>query len=289
MQNLIFLHIAKVGGMTFRAIIARQFPKDAVFLTYGGTEKDIRALAGLPEEHRQRIQCVSGHMPFGVHEYFSQPFGYIAFIRNPADRILSEYYYARGSARSGHYAHTKMATTPLRQYVAEGGVSVSNFQTRVLAGQVASGITRWDTLPMPGDALARAKKNIHDHFAFVGVVDRFDESLLVCKKKFGWDDVRYILANVTKERPRRETTAIDVMQIIQKNNTQDAELYAYANALLDESIREYGPSFTRDLKLFRLRNKMFRTFEHPLKIKYKHIRYRVAKACGFGGKENIVA
>lgn len=63
---------------------------------------------------------------------------------------------------------------------------MANMQTRAISGQIEV----LNFLPpyekMTDDALDCAKRNLRINFKCAGVIERFDESLLIMKRKLGW-------------------------------------------------------------------------------------------------------
>ena len=41
------------------------------------------------------MQVFKGHMPFGIHKRLPQDYTYITFLRDPIERVVSAYYFAR--------------------------------------------------------------------------------------------------------------------------------------------------------------------------------------------------
>ena len=82
--------------------------------------------------------------------------------------------------------------------------------------------------------------------------ERFDETLAIINKVFGWRTRFYVRRNVTKGRPRKEEIARDGFDLIEKHNELDIELYRYALGLFEELIDQQGQGFERRLRAFKL-------------------------------------
>ena len=77
----------------------------------------------------------------------------------------------------------------LKEYVEQGlSVELNNGQTRLLSGK-EHGYEFGNT---PEELLTLSIENIENHFSLVGLVERFDESLLLMKKILGYEDIRYV-------------------------------------------------------------------------------------------------
>jgi hypothetical protein len=138
------------------------------------------------------------------------------------------------------------------EYV-ESGISLEsdNSQTRAIAG---------DTTTLFGacsqELLETAKRNIDHHFAVVGLTERFDESLILLRRTFGWSKLHYAPANFSLRRGRRPVPK-SVLKRIEALNWLDADLYEYAQRRMQEAI-DATPQFDTDLRSFRRWNSLYR-------------------------------
>ncbi len=248
---LLFLHIPKAAGTTLKSVLSRQCSLGEILHIDGRDPKSsIEEIEALPTEDKMGIKCVAGHMPFGLHAYFAQSATYITFLRDPVDRIISHYYYVRTSPQ--HYLHEVVMSKQmtLMDYSASDISSeLSNGQTRLISGYEEPEATK--------ETLALAKENLSKHFAFVGLTERFDESLVLLARQFGWRNVFYVERNVTKDRPRREEIPDEVLAQIRAQNALDWELYIFAKHMLAESVSSYGKAFDRDVRIFRVLNRAY--------------------------------
>jgi hypothetical protein len=106
----------------------------------------------------------------------------------------------------------------------------------------------------PEELLARAQDNLRA-CAVVGLTERFDETMLLLKKAYGWRLPFYERRNVSTKRPPREAIPAHILRQIEADNALDAALYTYAQELFEEQVRQYGPAkLARDLRVFRALN-----------------------------------
>ncbi len=103
---IIFLHIVKTGGTSFREWLHSNFAKDEVINLYEDnlksdhsersfkTKKNIKEyFESLDDCEKERIKCVSGHLVYyGIHKYFphKRPI-YITVVREPLSLVESLY------------------------------------------------------------------------------------------------------------------------------------------------------------------------------------------------------
>ena len=84
--------------------------------------------------------------------------------------------------------------------------------------------------------------NLREHFAVVGVKERFDETLVVLARAFGWSDVSYERQNVTENRLAAEDLPESAVEAILDANRFDAALHKLARSLLEEKIIHFHVS-----------------------------------------------
>ena len=91
----------------------------------------------------------------------------------------------------------------------------------------------------------------------IGLVERFDETLVYLKRKLGWRNIFYGVRNQTINRPSKDEIPNRTQQEIAKRNRTDIELYAYAQEALANKIVDDGPDFVREVNRFRAVNRPY--------------------------------
>jgi hypothetical protein len=262
--KLIFLHIPKTAGTTLKRVIERQYAIGEIGKCYYQKRvKTLQAaldnLVALPETQAERIKIIVGHVGFGIHSHLPWACSYFTVLRNPIERVISSYYQTRRAEFDPLRAEAQRLS--LKDFVSSGLLkALDNGQTRLLSGAaVEEDLLGRDTeygQCKPG-MLERAKKNLNERFAAVGISERFDESLMLFKREFGWSRIYYVKANVGRNRSRKEELTGDTLRCIEKYNELDMELYAYAERMLDEAIRGQGQAFRRKIDSYRLLNRTY--------------------------------
>lgn len=252
-----------------QSVIGRQFAPEATYSLSGADERgSIKEFTHLPEAERRRIRLLKGHMPYGLHRYLSVPASYITMLRDPVDRIISHYNYVLSSP--GHYLHHEVTSREmsLSDYVGSGlSTELTNDQTRLISGVEKVNTRLFDDeerrtlrtgreLVTP-EILEIAKKNLRDDFAAVGLFSRFDESLLLFKRRLGWRRIYYVRRNVTKAGASTRRVPLEERDLIAKHNEMDAELYEYARRLFQGAVEEEGAGFGRELRRFERNNRLY--------------------------------
>lgn len=243
-HKLIFIHLPKTGGLTLRSIIERNYPPRSVY-TIDGAPDSVERFKSLPPERRREIGVLQGHMPFGLHSHLGGEARYVTMLRHPVERIVSLYYYLRRTPDNPLSDAARRLS--LAEFVETGTPQARNHQTRLLAG-------RKDDF---ADAtLGDAKENLA-RFAAVGLVECFDESLLLFRKILGWRRIHYVKGNVNKGRPPRREIPASTVCLIEKRNALDLELYEFAARRFDELASEHGAALNDEARAFQRSNKLY--------------------------------
>jgi hypothetical protein len=247
--RVVFLHIGRTGGTTLTRVLRREYPGDAVHeVDSSRSDPTLAGLVQLPDD-RERVELLSGHVWFGAHELLPPPVTYVTLLREPVDRLLSHYHYV--CQRPDHFLHALVARQrpSFTDYVT-GGVSLEldNWQTRVLAGDVSTPFGQCGP-----ELLAQAKRNVERWFAVVGLLERFDETLLLCRRRLGLGLPFYVRRNALAERRARAELSGKELEAAVTTNRLDVELYEWAQQRFDAAVAG-EPAFDRALRAFRLAN-----------------------------------
>ncbi len=270
-DTLIFLHIPKAAGTTFNKIIDRQFNTKAVFannkivraklgndwMQYDPIQREELAknqLQSLTAEERNKIQLLRGHMEFGWHDCFENNCTYITFLREPVERVISQFYYIK--RLKGHKLEQIITkeNLSLSEFVERGlSVVTDNGMTRKIAGLSDSvGFQEYDE-----SLLDTAKENIDKHFGFVGISEQFDKSLMILSDFLGWKNVQYYNQNVTVNR--RKAQSIDELEIdkVRRHIQLDIELYDFALKSFNATYERRKEFYDGKLKKFESSNAVY--------------------------------
>jgi Sulfotransferase family len=185
-----FIHIPKAAGTSFREILRRVYqPEECVFI-YSHDAEHLESLRTAVT----RAQAISGHVSFGIHEFYGIRARYVGFLRNPLDRVVSLYLH-----------QARLPDNELHDLIADGMTlkdilrseqfpEYNNHMTRMIAGVTSSD-------PIYGPRfLQRPEVNLVANFDFVGTTEGFKESLAALGKMFGWGQQPIPRLNVNPER-----------------------------------------------------------------------------------------
>lgn len=229
----VFVHLRKTAGSTLREVIRRQFRRGEVIEIYGKTIAVAnQKWEAIPPEQRARLKCVLGHLSYGPHLFAPQPIAPFTLLRDPVERVVSEYYYNLRTPGEKFHAVLNRRRITLEQFVESDLASeVHNTQTRRLAGEPADA--------GPRELLGLASAHVRDRFAMIGIHERFEESLLLCGAVFGWQRLVCRPVNVNRWRPRTGNISRQTVLAIEQANFLDRELYRLGSVRFEEDLRKY--------------------------------------------------
>lgn len=234
-ELIIFIHIAKTGGTTLRDILDKQYGSNSLFMyadpageTLNNKEKIIKMLL----KHINTAKSISGHFSFGMkyNHIVNEPLlslinitrsvTYVTLLRKPVERILSLY---------SHYKRFNIFD------IATSNINFETFIRRKLY------YLNYQTLRVSGTDipdLNRAKKNIVENFAVIGITEKYNEFLFLMKERFKWKDVknRKLNQSISSVSGLIEHIPNELIDLINHDNQLDFELYTFTKQLLENKI-----------------------------------------------------
>ena len=202
---IIFLHIHKTGGTTFRSILEKNFGASCCHTNQTRRERFSQADLEFVKKMFPRLRVITGHnivdpLRFSV----SEPF-YSTFLREPVARAIS--HYQDSVLRGGNRA------TFAECLKTEG--RFSNWQVKLMAG---------------GEDLNKAKRFL-ERCDFIGLTEKFNRSLQVFGKLAPCPlDLHYKRLIVAKDNKIQQGLLADprMLELAREHNRLDLELYAFA-------------------------------------------------------------
>lgn len=236
---LVHYHIRKTGGSTLNSMIQHCFLDSEIAhlaLGYDPKYDDLSLevchdlLKAYPREQLDRIRYITGHLPY-VHDIFPGA-KYFTVIRNPVDRVISEYYFARQEG---------LHMPPLRDWVLSEGPYVDNYQVRILS-QAGHAQIDWGHLEV-------AKANIEEHFLAIAPLENMTELTLFIGMVYGWP-LRGMLNEYKNKTTRFENPDRRLRGRIARINVYDLELYEWATDRFARQRLMFEPVLTRNYLAF---------------------------------------
>ncbi|MFO0926412.1 MAG: sulfotransferase family 2 domain-containing protein [Gemmataceae bacterium] len=246
-----FFHIPKTAGTSLTAMIDQQFRPEQVCPAGLWSQ-----LLALPADQVRQYRFYRGHFYHYLHRLVPRRFTTFTILRDPVARALSHYEHILRDTQ--HYLHEKahrLGSLAAFLRDPEATPMILNFQTRALA-------LDQDPLapPPPGspghtfDLERRLESNLGagepdavvldraiarlQSFAFVGLVERYDESVDGLFRTFGWKKPAEIARmNVSTNRGSRPTLTAEDRRLLEGMLQLDIALHDAARRLLDEHLQ----------------------------------------------------
>lgn len=229
-EKIIFIHPPKTGGTNlvfiaealnkkFPTFQARRFAVPRVTNQspglikenwQGGLQAALDALQKNPNccDH---LNFISGHFPLGLHEHIKKPALYVALIRNPLERAISNtnFDFQRG------YINEQEAL----EYLLNS--DIDNPQTRMIAGAAyMQGECNENTLLV-------AKKNIEENFLLLGVTEDTNSFIQILSSIQGWGPLALTRSQVTGDKVITVPSQT-ISEALKQKHKYDCVLYAFA-------------------------------------------------------------
>jgi hypothetical protein len=244
-RPLLFVHVPKACGTTLIKLLGRWFSRDATYMI-GLRPRDevLRDLTERSASGRPPLDLIAGHAAFGLHEALDRPANYITVLRDPVERLLSHFHYARRNPR--HHLHDKIAKGEIG--IVELAARRANLQTRYLGGAI--------DLPPDNATLAQAKQNIEKHFLLAGVAERFDETVLLLHRVFGRRLLPFASENVGRNTDTLSSVDATTLRALRREHEIDYELYDFVRERFEAQLAASDSAkFRRSLAALRIWNR----------------------------------
>lgn len=247
---IIFFHIEKAAGTTFNYILRNNYANFIVIPPKGYWTNDPINSFDINTFKKYKlilpkIKGFGGHTlrPFIKYdEYKNGNIKYVTFLRNPVDRYISHYLFQK---------YEMKIDWNIEEFINEE--KFSNFMTKKIAGC---------------SDFELARNLINKKKIFIGILEKFDESLILFKKILNLQkfnicyEKQRILHNAKLEKEKKMIyTNKSLIELINSKNTEDTKLYNYAiNKLFKKYISNFGgPKKLKDeLIEFKSKNEIFK-------------------------------
>lgn len=229
---LAFIHIQKTAGQTMRAILRKNF---------GSQHCDTLVNDNIhPRDWRwvklcyPNLQSLAGH-GVKITPQFEAQFPqarYFTTVRDPFSRCLSGYQY-----------HCERAN-----------------QVKEFGEWLALNSNRMCSIICGEENAEHAIELMETKIDFVGMMERFDESLILWKKWTGIADLDLSYQSTNKAKSNQIKNQIletpGYRELIQECHTEDQKLYDYIqNEIYPRQMTSYGDSLENDLREFNVQQK----------------------------------
>lgn len=273
-QTVIFHHIPKTAGVTFGRIGGRQYSKGSTFPVVGDKKAAIERFKSLPPGRRRDYRFIYGHQAAKLIDEVESPV-LVTMFREPVARVLSLYYYARRKPR--HPLHDVSSRYAMEKFFELG---MDRQWQEFTDGQFSSIACIMESKSFGGFSRTRSAERLKDILrkqVVFGLLERFDDSLLLIKETLGWKKPVYYTRMNINPAPRENPYPKWVVEHIRDRNKKDVELYEFAEKEFARRVGSKEPGFASQLKRFRRRNRTIGSL-------YAHIDWFTRRLTGVRGQ-----
>lgn len=249
--RLRFLHIPKTAGSSFQDCLMRLYPGEP-FLFTRDSEIDLRRWQHIPPEIRRGARLVSGYAArlTGLDEIDVLPT--LCFLREPLARVRS--FCAHVSEGKSDYLRHRFppGAFDLDALLASDVAELDNLQARMLLG-----LGDWEAEDLADPAAPRRAFEVLADLTAFGLVERFDDSLMLFPRQLGWPAWPvYPRLNVRSDQ-RPLNFEVRHLDILRRRNAVDLALYALATPVFEQRLAARVPDLARQLAEFETHQALF--------------------------------
>jgi hypothetical protein len=256
-EVILFNHIPKTAGTTMKHVLWRAIGTPRVLISVGEAHGElIPEFAARLDRNLDRRHAIVTHVGFGVERWLPARHSYPAFtfLRDPISRTLSRYWQyrlvlSRTPAKPALSLEEWLDDLVLHRYNAQTGFLSGLWTSHYLEG---APLTREQ---FDRQALGDAKRNLESH-QVVGLTERFDESMLLLRDRFGWPLFKstYRRVNVISGGSRVSELTGGELEAVRAANELDLELYEFGRELFESQLATRCPDRDRRLHHYRRAN-----------------------------------
>lgn len=232
MSKIVFIHIPKTAGTSFRRLLDKQYPGHKLLPLYEPYPYTPEVLARLKRQAQQATACI-GHVPFGIDRQLGIDARYVTFLRDPVERVVSYYRHNQRHANARFHQQIKEGMT-LADLVRSGiDAECHNNMTRMISG-IGDNRRLTDRA-----VLEQAIDNIERRFLFIGLTEQFDQSVDLLGSRLGWRR-QGLVKPALNRAPDQKRFPLDeqTRALVLEYNDLDLALYRYVAQRQDGLKRE---------------------------------------------------
>lgn len=229
-RQLCFLHLGKTAGTSLQNALFETMSDAAIF------HDSIVSFDTVSPAEIAINDLVIGHYAFQHVAKLRADRFLFTFLRDPVDRVVSNYYFLRAGSPVSRYSAKALQAAKdmtLKEFCLceDPGVRLvtENYQAKAIAFDV-----RPEYQGEIHDLAGQAEQNLRS-FDFVGIVEYFSESVSALSEAIGLA-IPIKRTNVTELRSREAPPSSEEVELIRRLNGVDIALYAKARELFECTV-----------------------------------------------------
>jgi len=243
---LYFLHIPKTAGTSLISILDSYFKREQVLRLHAWKY----LLPKMPLDF-SKYRFVRGHYGMGFYRLLPKKPLYLTVLRDPKEIIISSYKMIQRQPEEAKRYSIPQDKTISKLILDPKIEGLNDTQTHWLAvdldvialskdmdmNELASFQPEEHSYFKHPDIsdehlLQTAKKNLSE-FAWVGILEKFEESLFLLHYQFGWKPIRNVVKKNVAPNKKSDEITNEAMKKIEEWTKLDRELYRYGTELFE--------------------------------------------------------
>ena len=237
-DQLCFIHIPKTAGSTLTHMMKQVYDIKDVS-PYIAMEEIRKLEPGSLHQYRY----IGAHMRCSIRNYLEQEPAFITFLRDPVKRVISHYRFSKMLGDTAPFGPKLDSNSTIETYLQNKRFRfrVENQQTVYLGTDLLyeNQPEGYNHYPIVTDEIYERAKETLESILFVGIQERFQESVNLLCRTLGWPAYREDRKiNVTPGRVEDEPIPDHLLNEIRERNSYDIALYEFACELFDKRLKE---------------------------------------------------
>lgn len=231
-DTLYFVHIRKTGGTTLLTILDNNFRRNEILRLREWAEIESKAPIDF-----SKYRLIRGHFGYRLCRLLPKKPVLMTMLRDPVDHVISNFNHQKREQKNElvKRVYTDKSLEDILTHPGEG-LKYLNIQVRELAND-RLGEEIYKEFKEK-NALQIAKERLEE-FAFIGLLERYQESLYLLAFTFGWVPIKSVKAkNTAPESDLKKAQVSDtMMKKILELTELDRQLYSYAKEIFEKRYR----------------------------------------------------
>jgi hypothetical protein len=229
----VFIHVPRTAGTTLREAILRHYAPGEVMTwddstTARGWQAALhaRVVMMIPYPANESVQSlgapklIMGHLPYLPDGHWQHdPFSYFTFLREPVQRVISDYHWTGLLPAHRFHNHCAGLTLP-EALTAKQYINLDNIHVRLYANAMDVPFGELD-----GGHLASAIEAL-ETFAFVGLTEHFEDGVRELERLYDWKNLPAQLVDKNRIQYDRERDP-NLAELVAEVNHWDIALYEH--------------------------------------------------------------